>query len=482
MSTEATTEVTPVESATPVAPETTKQEQKPAEKPYSALRAALGIRDTKPEKKPEEKTEPEKEKPVEKKPVEKKEAANPEPEPEPEVERKVKRVPKTPQVVKLEGADELKEATKNLTQAAADIRNAAKPQKVEEVQLELPEEIDLDEIKALEELDPKKFKDLEVKARQFWGKGGAEDKYIAAWEKENPGQKFDAEAPEHASFYEKNEPFVTDAERKSAQRHIGAKIAERRAEEAARKVTEPVQRQMARERAEKAADPQRTTWEQDLIKAAVEIADPEMKGADVSKLADEHPVLHGIVSELHESVKPAISELFALKNGAPFDAKNPVHTALFGVAEQLQGQILELPESEREVPILNKSGKVVGYKSFLPMNQFHTLPKDQQANHWTVTEDTILGAIQNDIRSGAAQKYKAKADEIAKYGGTVKRKVSPKKAEREDSKQEDQSDSTEAESSSVEASASAPTPTPTSESDGDNKNKYPNLRRGLGIL
>src|SRR5574343_987054 len=233
----------PAAQTTQAAPTTPdpKPPEKTTEKPFSALRAALGIKDPAPEKKDEkpapEKKEPKPEKAAEK-PPEKADAPK-DPDPELEPEKKVKRVAKP--VAKVEGADDLKRATENLAKAADDSRKAAKPEKPEEVKLDLPEEIDVEEIKALEELDPKKFKGLEQKARKFWGKGGQEDQYIAAWKKANPWQQFDADAPEHSDFYSENEPFVTDAERKAAQRNIGAKSAEKRAEEAAKKVTEPVQ-------------------------------------------------------------------------------------------------------------------------------------------------------------------------------------------------------------------------------------------------
>jgi len=466
--------------AAPAAPDP-KPPEKAVEKPFSALRAALGIKDQAPEKKvekPEAEKKEEKladapEKPTEKAKVE------PAKEPDPEPEKKVKRVAKP--VAKVEGAEDLKRATESLAKAADDIRKAAKPEKPEEVKLELPEEIDVDEIKALEELDPKKFKGLEQKARKFWGKGGQEDQYIAAWKKANPGQQFDADAPEHSDFYSENEPFVTDAERKAAQRHIGAKIAEKRAEEAAKKVTEPVQRQLARERAEKVAEPQRASWEQELIKASVEAADPEAKGMDVSKLADEHPLLHGVVTQIHESVKPAITELFALKNGAPFDPKNQVHTTLMEAAEQLQENILQRPEDDRELPVIGAGGKVVGYKTFVPMREFYAMSKEAQASHWTVTEDVILNAIQNDVRAATASGFKAEADKIARYGGSVKRKTAAPKPGKSSGEATEKADDTEPESKPVEASTTTPTPTPKSANDNDPKKKYPSLMRGLGI-
>jgi len=479
-------------------PATPTQEAAPATKPaapaYSALRAALGIG---------QKVEPEKPKPADKAPQkpegqpkpeasqkdekgEKKDSEAkvepPKKEASPDPEKPVKRVHKAQPVVRVEGADELKRATESLRDAANDIRKASQTKDPESAALELPEEIDVDELQALEEIDPKKFKGLEAKARKFWGKGGQEDQYIAEWKKANPGQQFDSEASEHAEFYEKNEPFVTDQERKAAQRHIGAKIATTKAEEAARKVTEPVQRQIARDRAVKAAEPQQTKWEQDLIKDAVETADPESKGIDVSKLADEHPLLHGVVTQLHESVKPALAELFALKNGAPFDDKNPVHTTLMTVAEQLESQILQQPEADRELPILGPGGKVVGYKTFLPMRQFHGLSKAKQGDHWTVNEDTILTAIQNDVRAATAANFKVEADKIAKFGGSVKRKPSAAKPEPGQGKKEDGDGGREPEAKPVEASASTPTPTPKSESDGAAGKQHPHLRKVLGIV
>lgn len=473
----------PAAQTTQAAPTTPdpKPPEKTTEKPFSALRAALGIKDPAPEKKDEkpapEKKEPKPEKAAEK-PPEKADAPK-DPDPELEPEKKVKRVAKP--VAKVEGADDLKRATENLAKAADDIRKAAKPEKPEEVKLDLPEEIDVEEIKALEELDPKKFKGLEQKARKFWGKGGQEDQYIAAWKKANPGQQFDADAPEHSDFYSENEPFVTDAERKAAQRHIGAKIAEKRAEEAAKKVTEPVQRQLARERAEKVAEPQRATWEQDLIRSSVEAADPEAKGIDVSKLADEHPLLHGVVTQIHETVKPAITELFALKNGAPFDSGNQVHTTLMQVAEQLQETILQQPEDSRELPVLGAGGKIVGYKSFAPMREFYAMSRADQARHWTVNEDVILNAIQNDVRAATASGFKAEADKITKFGGTVKRKTAATKPGKTSVDDAEKAADTDPDAKPVEATATAPTPTPKSENDNDPKKRYPSLMRGLGI-
>lgn len=484
-------DTTKATTATPTTP-AEQQPEKAAEKPYSALRQALGIPPTKadaPKDEPKKDEKP-KEDPKPGKDTPKAEAPKSDPkkpddetpaEDAPKPEKTVKRVPKPQTTVRIEGADDLRKATETLKDAANDIRKAANPKKDPEPQLELPEDLDLDEIKALEEIDPKKFKGLEVRARKFWGKGGQEDQYISAWKKANPGQQFDSEAPEHADFYEQNEPFVTDAERKAAQRHIGATIAARKAEEAARKVTEPVQRELARERAVKVAEPQRSEWEQSLLKSSIEAADPEAKGIDVAKLADEHPLLHGVVTQIHESVKPAIEELFALKNGAPFDAKNQVHASIMGVAEHLQKQILALPDGDREVPILGKGGKVIGFKSFVPMHEFRDMTPDQREAHWTVTEDTILNAIQNDVRSAAAANFKAEADKIAKFGGTVKRKTAGKAQDKKVDEGAEKSDETEPEAKPVEAGASAPTPTPKSDDGAADKNSYPSLRKAFGI-
>lgn len=56
---------------------------------------------------------------------------------------------------------------------------------------------------------------LADRTKKFWDK---ETGYIAQWEREHPGERFDAQAVEHAEFYEKNEPTYDEREMKRAKR------------------------------------------------------------------------------------------------------------------------------------------------------------------------------------------------------------------------------------------------------------------------
>lgn len=463
----------------------------PKELPHSALRKALGIlkpvADPKAEavarkeqeqeqKKPENAAKPTEEKKPD--PAPKSDKA---PDPEPEAPARVKKVQKPAPVVKVEGADELRAAAKGITEAAKEIRRAAKEPEQKVEPLELPDDIDPEELQALEKIDPVKFKDFEKRGRAFWGKGGIEDKYIAEWKRAHPGQEFDKDAEEHADFYETNEPYASTADRAKAQRRIGADLAKAEAEATAKRVSEPVQRQLARDRADRDSKAPMDQFLSGLRAAAVEAADPEMKGADLSKLKEEHPMLDEIVGGIHQSVQPAISELFALKHGAPFDSKNKTHEAIMGVAVQLERQILDLPEDDRALPVLGKGGKVVAYRQFVPMAQYRDMDEDQRRGAWTVTEDTVLEAIQNDVKSETARLFKAESEKIARYGGAVKRKTPAKQVDDDSGEDGKPSDKNETQQRSVEVGATNPTPTPKSDEGGDSKKKHPHLMKMLGI-
>ena len=466
-----------------------KPQDPPKEAPHSALRKALGILKPVADPKAEAAAKKEQEqkkvegpaKPAEEKKVEAPVKTEKTPDPEPEAPTKVKKVQKPAPVVKVEGADELRAAAKGITEAAKEIRRAAKEPEQTADPLELPDDIDPEELRALEKIDPVKFKDFEKRGRAFWGKGGQEDKYIAEWKRAHPGQEFDKDAEEHAEFYEEHEPYASTADRAKAQRRIGADLAKAEAEATAKRVSEPVQRQLARDRAERDSKAPMDQFLTGLRAAAVEAADPEMKGADLSKLKEEHPMLEEIVGGIHQSVQPAISELFALKHGAPFDAKNKTHEAIMGVAVQLERQILDLPEDDRALPVLGKGGKVVAYRHFVPMAQYRDMDENQRRSAWTVTEDTVLEAIQNDVKTETARLFKAESEKIARYGGAVKRKTTAKPDAGDSDGDVKTTDESASQQRSVEVGATNPTPTPKSEEGGDSKKKHPHLMKMLGI-
>lgn len=478
-----TTETVP--AATPDKPTTTT----PAEaapnpnpspdKPYSALRAALGIaKVTEPkEEKPKDQAPKKEEKKVE---APKADKAEPAEAPKPAESAPVKRIQKQ-QVVKIEGAEEIGQAAKELANAAKSIQESRQPAKEPEVVRELPETIDPEELQALEAVDPKRFKNLEKRMREFAGKGGKEDQYIDAWKKANPGQEFDGDAEEHADFYEKNEPFVSETDRVKAQKFLREQAAKAAAEDASRKATEPLQREMARERALRAVEKEAPAMHDSILRDVVELSDPEMKGADLAKLKDEHPVLHRIVEETFSPMRPVIAEALALKNGAFFDRENPIHNALLGAAQDLSRQMEAAPEDAKIREVKNDKGKVVGQLTFVPMEEFYKLPKKEQAKHWTIGEDDVLKALQNDLRAEIPKRFKAKVAEIAEFGGSVKRKPAPKTTAAAPSKDAEAPDENETQAPSVEASTAAVAPTPKSDDASGANNKHPSLRKMLGI-
>lgn len=176
----------------------------------------------------EKKPDPEKKPDEEKKEPEKKDEPKPEPEkkPEPEVKKEEERKltgltgeqpeveaePQTPPVAPKQpidalDADEIAEraAEKALEKLQPKDKSAEDPY----AGLSANERRQLEVIEFLNKNEKYKGRNLVKEVRTFWEK---EAEFVAKWQKEHPEEKFDESLPEVASWYQKNEASIPDAD------------------------------------------------------------------------------------------------------------------------------------------------------------------------------------------------------------------------------------------------------------------------------
>lgn len=198
-----------------------------------------------------------------------------------------------------------------------DIPEAKQPEKEPVVPDEDLEPEDLEELEAagwLAQNNPKyKGRDLQKELRSYWAK---EDTYAEAWEKENKGEKFDPEAPEHREWYRKNMPLeareLEGALKIVAEDRVAAAAEERAMAKVAPEI-EQIRYERAREKAEPIIEANAKAAVADLVARVKPDAMPEgqkiLTKEIVTKLEKEDPAIYGLLTEEAEILRAQITEL-----------------------------------------------------------------------------------------------------------------------------------------------------------------------------
>jgi hypothetical protein len=296
--------------------------------------------------------------------------------------------------------------------AAVEASRKQTPAAAKEPEAELPKDIarKLDYYKELEGLDPK-YKGLTQKVVEFSKKGGIEERYVAEWEKANPGQKFDADDEAHTSFYEKYSPDYDEDDLEVAKEQV----IERRAVDKAKKAMEPKLQEQQRKAVEESS-------REDLDSASAAIATSTLEAINKDLLTiaqekgdaglqEEDPLALQVATEVmprHEAVAHEAIRLFrGLAN--PSD-RNPVHSQIseiaLGLNEAIAGVVAQDPRNGMK-PVF-RGTRVVGYQQFAPLQEYASMSAEERKAHWTVGEDEVLA----HIKANAGREAKSRYDQI----------------------------------------------------------------------
>lgn len=319
-----------------------------------------------------------------------------------------------PKVMKAPPSQDPQVIAKAAAEAAVAAVEASKKQTpaTKEPEVELPKDIarKLDYYKEMESLDPK-YKGITQKVVEFSKKGGIEERYIAEWEKANPGQKFDADDETHSAFYEKHSPDYDEDDLEAAREQV----IERRVLEKANKAVEPKLKEQQRKAAEESS-------REDLDSASAAIATSTLEAINKDLLTiaqekgdaglqEEDPLALQVATEVlprHEAVAHEAIRLF--RGLANPSERNPVHSQInqiaLGLNEAISNVVAQDPRNGMK-PVY-RGTRVVGYQQFAPLQEYAAMSAEEQKAHWTIGEDEVLA----HIKANAGREAKARYDQI----------------------------------------------------------------------
>lgn len=438
----------------------------PKTDPYENLRKHFlgGARKVKEE--PKEEAKPA-DKPVDKvveKPVEEKK-----PEPVKE-EPKVRKVQKE-QVTRIEGVEELAEATKALKATTEAMTKAAK--KDEPPARQLPDKMEkkVPNLRALAELKPDQFKDIEHRTREFYGKGGLEDAYKSQWKRENPGKQYDEDSEEHADFYSENEPFIDDDDLDEANEYR----LEKKFKAISDKQSEPVRQEMQTKQAREAAAPISRNYTDQLIRSVATSVNPELAKVDHLKWAEQDPLAVKLMDRTYRKYTPLAEGLAELKAGVPFDKSNSAHREVAAMSNRIADQLASVDPDQLIVDVTDNSGKVIGRRRYADPDVYSKANDAQRKSLWTIDEEVILSQIGREF-----------TEEVKSFYDDMKGLTSGNRAKTGDgassgiaSIDKQTADSTKEKVNSPSVTASAPPPPAASGQDQKKGNVGPNFMKGF---
>lgn len=254
----------------------------------------------------------------------------------------------------------------------------------------------LTHIKKLEELYPGQYKGLSNRFEAF---ANAEIDYKAQWEKDNPGETFDPEAPEHDRFYTKHEITYDKEEYLEA-------VAEVRADAKTKALREEFERQRREAEMKPKLQEMRKEVRKQVVKEFQEQIDLPVVGETISRQAT-----------YAEDVAETIHSLF---NGADFDANNPIHANAERLTVMAEQAMLRQPATS----LVDGNGR-----QFATLAEFMSMTPAQQGRHWTLSADHAtqfaIGAIQAATKEQVSKQVESLEKYVAAKGGAAAPKVAP---------------------------------------------------------
>jgi hypothetical protein len=302
--------------------------------------------------------------------------------------------------------------TATATAQAIKESTAAKEVKVED---DVPEarRRDLEAIKHLEANNPR----YKGKVEAYTKFAKAEADYVAKWERENPGQKFDAESEDHTDWYDRHEPAIDPDDITEAKVELKAKALVEREIGGTRKELDDIKLQRDVERAERELPVFHNrnlglvagAMGEEVAKAMSELkANESLEGKDPAA----HNTLMAVLPELTAQTEAA-TRIFGTE-GRAYNSADKNHAAVAKAALEFETLLLSQPEEK----LKDAKGRM-----FVKLDEWAGMTPAQKANHWTINADLMTAFLANKAAEKAEANYKIereKLESIAKAYGYTK--------------------------------------------------------------
>jgi len=283
----------------------------------------------------------------------------------------------------------------------------SEPDQLNSPSLDNEDQLTYEVFKQMEGSNPSKYKGVK---EQFVNFVEASKNYQKDWIARNPGETFDPESEEHASFYEQNEPKYSQVDFKKAERRVEmeevigdvekkyqSKIDELEDKLSNRAETQPV----AQDKANEAI--------QDLVK---EIS-PEMAGILSEKGLEEaeksDPLVFDKVSAAAETLGSMVYEIQqnSDKSGTfSGNSRNETHKV---VAEFLS-------EREKYVKSLPSESQRWNGKSFATNSEYKKMSVSDKKNYWTIDSNLLTKELIKELSGSVNAEIEQSRKMLERYG------------------------------------------------------------------
>ena len=277
------------------------------------------------------------------------------------------------------------------------------PKVEEDTDLTPDEKEELDLIKYAETKDPSK-KGLADKYRAFYKASRAK---IEELQKEDP-EANPLDDPRFKSWLAKNEPKMSQAERKVLFREATAARAKEEALKEAEQKFNPRIEELERRHREVVETPKITREVEDLeVGVSAEAVPTEMRQfltenkGDIEKLKAQYPIEYEVIDRTIENAKKVYSEYLRIGRGVtPFSQNNHAHAYL--------GRFLA--EQAQEVIASGKTLK--DGKQFVPLHEWQA---GMEATRWTFTDADVRSRLQKVAVSGIQERISTERERMKPY-------------------------------------------------------------------
>lgn len=295
---------------------------------------------------------------------------------------------------------------------AAETVKAVMPQQDAPVD-DLPDDLRRQEgvYKELESLYPDKYRGI---LRKVAGFRKAEVVRADAWEAANPGRMYNADDPEHAEWYAKNQPKVDPDDIEEARFEV--RYRKRRERDLDPKLKE-AERTITQLRAEPQAEAAVGEFGRSVF-SAIDPSTVQSKEA-YEKWATENPVVVEIAKEVVQPVGDVVRAASLLWDGATdFNPKDPSHDRARNYLTQLESEIVESGEE-----LTDNAGR-----RWVPIAEYLKTPANKRAGLFTTTKQNLVRYIALNVADQVKAAAKERLSLIEKYAqkmGFVRQSNSP---------------------------------------------------------
>lgn len=291
------------------------------------------------------------------------------------------------------------------------------PPAPEEASLSGEDKRKVETLREMERLFPDQYKGIADK----YVKGlKATADYVARWERDNPGQEFNNEDPQHEAFFAQNDVDWSDEDYLDARAEIRAR---NRVEQSNQKISGELDELRKKDKVREAApliDVHQAMTARHFFSlvdpkaAAVVREDGTVDREALEKLQQEDPLMADVViyDMASKRLEPLAGEIYRLYEGlVDYNPdKNPAHTYLGQFAVAKEQEMLSMPEDQQ----LNEKGQ-----RFVTSDQYRKMSEAQRKRHWTFGHMDLSILLADEMAKEARKTMEAEKQKLKRYAKYV---------------------------------------------------------------